>query len=177
MARTYAQILTRIWTDRDFRRLGPHEQLLYLHLVSHPKLSYAGVTDWRPNRIAVLSDGLTVDDVETAAGVLVARGYLIIDEETEEVFVRSYHRNDGCLKVANMGKAVALAYSEVTSDKILGAIAWELQRLHRQNPEWKGWASIGDLLDVEGIDPATLVPGAPDDEPLPAPVTDGEPPF
>src|SRR5699024_3338647 len=51
MARDHGRILTAIWSDDDFRRLTVGAQHLYLMLVTDPGLSYAGVTDWRPNRI------------------------------------------------------------------------------------------------------------------------------
>lgn len=154
MARNYAKILPRIWADQDFRTLTTAEQHLYLHLLSHPKLSYAGVCDWRPRRLAALAADGNLDTIELAGAVLQAKGYIVVDDDTEEVFVRSYHRNDEALKLPNMGAAVAAAFAEVTSTKLLGTIVWELQRLHAEHRDWKGWASIAGILEQPATDPA-----------------------
>jgi len=153
MARDFAKILTRIWSDQDWRTLTIHEQHLYMHLVTRSDLSYAGVADWRPKRITPLATNANVHDIELAAATLQAKGYIVVDEDTEEVLVRSYHRNDEALKIANMGKAVAKAYFDVASSKLMGVIVWELQRLHAEHPDWKGWAGAAEILEHPSHDP------------------------
>lgn len=177
MARDFAKILTRIWSDQDWRALTRDEQWLYMHLVTRSDLSYAGVADWRPKRLTPLATDISVHDVELAAAALQARGYIVIDEDTEEVLVRSYHRNDEALKQTNMGAAVKKAYFDVASSKLMGVIVWELQRLHHDRPGWKGWAGIAEILEHPAHDPAVYR-----QEPLPGadapPVADTqEPPF
>jgi hypothetical protein len=42
MARDYANIVTAIWRDRDFRALTAADQRMYLLLVTQPDISAAG---------------------------------------------------------------------------------------------------------------------------------------
>ena len=67
MARDRANIRTDIWNDDDFRQLSASAQLLYLQLLTSATLTYAGVADWRPKRIAALACGRNAKDVEAAA--------------------------------------------------------------------------------------------------------------
>lgn len=156
MAREYAQIRLTIWNDDDFRALTPPAQWLYFLLLTHPTLTMAGVGDWRPSRLAVLA-GADVDLIEDAAVELAQRLYVVIDQETEEYLVRSFHRNDDLLKMPNMATAAARAAVKVTSAGLRGVLVHELHRLRGERPDLKGWASK-ELLDFMGghaVDPAS----------------------
>ena len=174
MARNYAQIQTSIWTNDDILDLDMTEQWLYLHLVTHGKLSYCGTMDWRPKRIPPMAHGLTLGEVTDAAEVLQAKRYIIVDEDTEEVLVRSFIRNDGLLKQKNMGGAVANAYKDVGSRQLRGVIVHELRRLHTENPEWKSWEFLGEHLKMRTVDPWEEVAKTPE-QTIGSPIE--EPPF
>lgn len=166
--RKFAKLSITIWSDHDFKTLNTSEQWLYMHLVSRADVNYAGVCDWRPKRIAALAQDLTAEAVEIAGQVLQAKGYVVIDEDTEELLIRSFHRNDECLKVPNMGAAVVAAYQNLYSEDVKGVLVWELRRLAAETPDWKGWASIGDLLGRPVVDPAGFrveAHGLPDEAP------------
>lgn len=161
MARKFAQILVTIWNDDDFLDLTVHEQWLYIHLTTHADLSYSGAMDWRPKRIVAKASGLTIADVELAAAVLRAKHYIVVDEDTEEVLVRSFMRNDGMLKQTNMGAAVAKAYASIGSRTITGVVVHELQRLQQENPLWGSWEALTDTLRKRSINPSEMVPDNP----------------
>lgn len=141
MARDYGAIKTSIWTDPDFHTLTPPAQHLYLALLCHPTLTLAGVLDWRPGRLSNISATLTPTDIEHTAHELETRGYLIIDRDSEEAFIRSFHRNDGSMKQPNLGTGIANALTEVSSHTLHAHIAAELWRLHADHPRLKGFAS------------------------------------
>lgn len=153
MARTFAMTRVEIWGDDEFLDLSPMAQWLYWNLMSHPDLSYCGVTDWRPGRIVPKASGLTLDVVESAADELAAARYVLIDEGTEEVLVRSFMRNDGLLKQANMGVAVAKAYAAVASRDLRGVVVHELKRLHEENAAWKSWEALAEVTRKRSVDP------------------------
>ena len=154
--RDYAQVRLSIWNDDDFRELSPAAQWLYFLLLTHPTLTSAGVGDWRPRRIAALAAGLDVDVVETAGAELAHRLYIVVDLDTEEYFIRSFHRNDDLLKMPNMATAAARKAAEVASAGIRGVMVHELSRLKAERPQMKGWASVelSELMGMEGIDPS-----------------------
>ena len=157
MARQYGQIKVSIWVDDDFLDLSPMAQWLFIHLSTHADLSHCGVLDWRLKRIVPKANGLTLDVLESAAQELIENVYIVPDEDTEEVLVRSFMRSDGLLKQRNMGAAVAKAYASVASRKIRGIVVHELHRLQAENPEWTSWAALKDAMAGRSINPRGLV--------------------
>ena len=157
MARQYGQIKVSIWVDDDFLDLSPMAQWLFLYLSTHADLSYCGVMDWRPKRIVPKAKGLTFDVLESAAQELIENVYIVADEDTEEVLVRSFMRSDGLLKQRNMGAAVAKAYASVSSRTIRGVVVHELHRLKNENPEWTSWGALSDAMSNRSINPREMV--------------------
>jgi hypothetical protein len=157
VARKYAQIKLAIWGDDDFRELSPQAQHLFFVVITSPTMNHCGVADWRPGRIAAMASGWTVDDINTAAAELVDRLYLVIDEETEEVLVRSFIRHDELMRQPKMAVAVAKAHDSVASSVIRGVVVHELNRLRADEPGLNGWEGKGvaELLGKASIDPST----------------------
>lgn len=159
MARQYGQIKVSIWVDDDFLDLSPMAQWLFIHLSTHADLSHCGVVDWRLKRIVPKATGLTIGILESAAQELIENVYIIADEDTEEVLVRSFMRSDGLLKQRNMGAAVAKAYASVSSRTIRGVVVHELHRLKTENPEWTSWGALKDALASRSINPREMGSG------------------
>ena len=157
MARDHGRIFTSIWSDEDFRQLTPGAQHVYLMLTTSPSLSYCGVADWRPRRLLPLARDWNPDCFWASVAELVQRLYIVVDEDTEEVLVRSFIRNDGLMKQRHMGVSMAKAHSAVASNVLRGVIVHELIRLHGDEPELKGWGSdaVRRLLEQTPINPAT----------------------
>lgn len=124
-----------MWGDADFRSLTPGAQWLYVYLLSNATLSYVGVADWRPKRIASTARALTAEQVERYAGELADKRFVIVDDDTEEICVRSFLRWDGLLLNPNMWKSVGRDFTKVASDAIRESIGVELRRLRAENPE------------------------------------------
>lgn len=156
MARDHAQVRVTIWADDDFRQLSPAAQHLYFALFTSPGLSYCGVSDWRPNRIAPFAAGWTVPDVIRAGDELQDRLYVLFDHDTEEALVRSFVRNDGLMKQPNMATAMANDHAIISSASLRGVVVHELQRLKEGFPDLKGWASgkAGLVLTMPSVDPS-----------------------
>lgn len=156
MAREYAQVLLSIWQDDDWRSLSPQAQHLYFVLLTHPSLTLAGVGDWRPKRIAALAGGWTAEDVEAAGAELAHRLYVVIDLDTEEYLIRSFHRNDNCLRMPNMAVGSAREAMNVASAGIRGVLVHELHRLKKDRPEMKGWGveALVELMSNPSVDPS-----------------------
>ena len=129
MARDHARIKLNIWADDDFRDLTSLAQWLYLHLVTSPSLTFCGITDWRPSRIASLTAELTGNDVERAASELEAGRYVVIDRDSEEALIRSFIRHDGLMASPNMAKAMCKAYAGTASRVLRAVVVHEVTRL------------------------------------------------
>ena len=166
MARDRANVFTNIWADSDWRALSESAQRLYLLLLTHPTLTYAGVADWRTNRLSMMSADGSVEKLEAAAAELEDRKFIVVDEGTEEVLIRSFVKHDGLLKSPNLAAALAREYANVYSPRLREVIAFEVQKLHRREPELKGWDRLGTLLS----EPARNVfdEGSPNPSPNPS---------
>lgn len=163
MAREYANIRLSVWDDDDFRDLPGDAQHLYFILLTSPTLSYCGVADWRPGRIAGLISDWDTTRVITAASTLFDRLYVLVDVETEEALVRSFVRHDGLMGKPRLAVSMVNAHRAVASRTLRGVVVHELARLRADQPDLKGWqgptggvgVAVG-LSEREGIDPATL---------------------
>lgn len=153
--RDYAQIRINIWNDDDFCDLTPDAQLLYFVLISHPSMNRAGVGTWHAGRLANLNATWDKHRVNLAAVELIDAYFIVIDEDTDEFLVRTFVRHDGLMKQRNMATTMAREFAGVGSRRIKSLIVFELQKLHKEFPEWKGWESeeaVG-LLSKRAIDP------------------------
>ena len=160
MAREKANVQTSLWGNPEWKGLGVVEQWLYFHLLSHPRLSYAGVADWLPKRVAAASSGLTVDQVEQAGRGLQSARFVFVDESTDEVLVRSFLRHDGLLKQPRLSVSMVNAFSGIASLNIQKIVVHELQKLADEFPEWKAFESekVRVILKYEGADMADILP-------------------
>lgn len=139
MARERATLNVDIWSDADFRDLTDPAQSLYFKLTSHPKLDYCGVTDFHPGRLAALARECTADQVMVAAQELSDRFFIVVDQGTDEVMVRSFLRHDGLMKQPRLAVSAAKAYGAIASNKIRAVIVHEMQRLKREQPDLPAW--------------------------------------
>lgn len=135
MARDRASIRLDMWADADWRSLSVPAQRLYMLILSHPTLSYAGVADWRPGRIAQLSAGTTADDINTAAAELQSAGFILRDEGTEEVLIRSFVKHDGLMKQPKLVVSMTTAFAAIASSMLREVVAFEVQKLHSRDQD------------------------------------------
>lgn len=129
MARGHGRILTSIWEDSDFLALEEREQRLYLFLISQPNLNHAGLLDLTLRRWARKAHGLTSAELEKLLQALEDARFIVMDEETEELLIRSFIRNDGVWRMPKvMGAAVSGAL-EISSKRLQQALLGEMDRI------------------------------------------------
>lgn len=154
MSRTYAKVKISIWGDSDFRELSEPAQALYFKLLTSPTLRLCGVADWRPKRMAALTRGQTVAEIEDAAQELQDDLYVIFDEDTEEALLRTFIKHDGVLKTPNVAASMVKDFAAVASADLRGIIVHELHKLSGSEPEHKGWPVVREVLDNPSINPS-----------------------
>ena len=157
--RQYALIHRAILDDPSWRCLTRSQQNLYLLLLLKLSTNLCGVVDWRPKKLAVNASDMTVETIEADAVVLEKKLYIVRDEDTDEVLIRSFLRNDAPLKSSKTAIAVRSSYTDTASSKLRGVIVFELQRLYKEQRDWQGWGQVRDLLDLPSIDPRRIVSG------------------
>lgn len=129
MPRSHARLGTSIWTDSDFLARSALAQRLYMVLISQPNLGHAGILTIACRRWARLAPDTTEDDIRAGLAELDAADFLVVDEDTDEVLIRSFIRNDHVWK---QPKVLAVAITEaagMTSPRLRDRVARELRRI------------------------------------------------
>lgn len=139
MARDHARIQVAIWNEADFRALDRDDQRMYLLLCSQSRLTYAGTMDYFPSRLAKLAADENEESVLNAVWRLDKHRFVVVDEETDELLVRSFVRHDGLLKSPNMTRAMCKDRANIISDRLRGCVDAELRRAWREDRDMKGW--------------------------------------
>ena len=94
MPRHHAPLLTSIWDDLDFCSLSCAAQRMYMQLLSQKRLSLVGVLPYSLNNLARGCAELTPADIQASLDELAGRDYVIIDESTGEILVRTILKHD-----------------------------------------------------------------------------------
>jgi len=129
MARDHARLDLNIWDNDDFRALSTAAKLLYLQLFSQRKLSYAGVLDLAVKRWNRPHADLDLTEMRAALAELDAARFVVIDQDTEELLVRSFIRSDELYKQPNMLRGALRVAFDIESPILRVALAAELRRL------------------------------------------------
>lgn len=154
MARDHARVLIRIWADDDFTALTERAQLYYLRFISQEHINRAGVLDLHRRRWARLAKDSDVTTLNDAIRELEAARFVALDEDTEELLVRSFMRNDGIVRQPNVLKNALNAARQVQSRRLREILSEELRRMieliptDRRDPETnrEGVLKVADLL-------------------------------
>ena len=134
MARTHARIYGSIWQDPDFCALSSRAQRIYILALSQPGVSFCGVVSYTARRWAQMADDTGPKIVERAVSELETAGFVIADNQTQELWIRSFVRHDGILESPNlvtaMWKDVPGIFSPLIRNAFLFSLpeeAWEHQ--------------------------------------------------
>lgn len=124
MARTYSTQLCTIWDEAAFRELTPFARDAFWMLNSQPEMSAAGSMAMTLRRWKAL-----IGDPISGLDELVTAGYVLIDEDTEEVLLVPFAESDGGYKHSKRVHAVRAAVKAIRSASLRSAAVKELQRL------------------------------------------------
>lgn len=129
MARDYAQIVTAIWRDRDFRALCAGDQRMYLLVTTQPDITAAGTLPLTMGRWSSLASDTTPDDVRASLERLAAARFVGMDTTTEELLVRSFVRWDKGYGNPKRRPVILRAASEIVSPTLARMLAGEFVAL------------------------------------------------
>lgn len=179
MPRTEARIFTSIWNDPHFLSLDASSQRLYFFLLSQDDLTYSGIMPLRPRRWRPTAAGLTVADIEVGLKALEAspRRFIIVDEDMEELFIRSLLRRDGIWKQPNLLKLAWESAGQSRSHLLRSELVAELRRLPlEESPSVQVKTLVASFIqDLEQgtPHPTPHPPGDPADHPSDHPADEG----
>ena len=117
MSRKFGKLLCSIWSDDDFLDLSDQAKVLYASFISSPDISPAGVLSlterrWRryvKGGVAAVSDALT--ELEEAR-------FVVVDDDTAEVWVRAFVKVDDRLSNGNLRASVFRALGVIHSQRL-----------------------------------------------------------
>lgn len=137
----HGRILHRIWNDPDFRELHPVDQRMYFVTISQPLLTHAGIVPLTWKRWSTFSKHTSVADIETAVKTLAAcpGRFVIVDDDYEELFVRSHLRNAKVLGNPLVTVNACNSFEAIASPDLRRDWLIELHRLRADQPDAKAW--------------------------------------
>jgi hypothetical protein len=169
MARDYGQIQHRIWADPDWRTLDADSQLMYLLLLSQPSMNQAGVLPLQLRKWSACVSGWDAETVINTLRRLHRTRFVVLDEDAEEVLVRTFIRNDGGYKIPGVLKSALKFARAVQSQAIRTALARELGRL----PMLEGKTAADGMAAIAATRAALEPIGDPFPDPIKDPIPDG----
>ncbi|MCV2395946.1 hypothetical protein OEB99_16645 [Actinotalea sp. M2MS4P-6] len=129
MARTHGRILCRIWDNPEFLALDHEAQRLYMFLLSQRDLTFAGLIPMRSRRWAAKVRDTCAEDIEATLCDLARAHFVLVDDDTEEVLVRTYVRNDEVYRLPKVMIRMREDARQIESQRLRTALRDELQRL------------------------------------------------
>lgn len=153
MARNFAKLYVGIWSDERFKALTAQAQRLYIYLFGHQRLDNAGTLVWQPQVAVRAAADLTPQMIDQAMHELRQHRYIILDEDTGLLAVRSYVRNDETLKNSKNTTAFVKAWDTLDSDMLKSVIAHEVDRIADEHPYLPGLEQCAHILSYPLADP------------------------
>lgn len=135
--RSYSRFKLEAWTQPEWRALTSSAQRLYMLLLTQPTLTAAGCLPRQPRKWAQLAADTTVESIEQALAELAEARYVLLDDDTEEVLIRTFIHHDGWVANVRRAKAVESAVSRIESTG-LRAVASEAFEAERPKPQVEG---------------------------------------
>lgn len=118
MPRSSARIHATIWQDPEWLALSAGAQRMYVLALSQPNLSLCGVVSYTANRWAGLAKDSTVRSIRAAVKELEQARFVVVDESTEELWIRSFVKHDGVLRSPNAKSGMIRDFGHVHSQGI-----------------------------------------------------------
>lgn len=147
MARSHGRIKVEIWGDGDFRALSRHAQRAYFMLLSQPQINNCGVLPFVPRKWAKLAADETPDELTRALAELHGAWFIVIDEDTDELLVRTFIHHDKIIEQPNLEKAARREYLTIESERIRRVLADHYLDLFTEGvPE-----GVSEPLNYEGV--------------------------
>lgn len=150
MARQYAPLYTSIWLDDEFTALSESAQRLYLIALSQQNTSWCGVVSFTAKRWSTFAPNSTPKKIGAAVVELEAAGYVLLDETTEELWVRSFIKHNNVDSQPKLVAAARRQFGEIHSQGIRRAIAKAYPGL--TDTPGEGYAEGVAMTSVLGVD-------------------------
>ncbi|BDD81446.1 hypothetical protein TPB0596_12090 [Tsukamurella pulmonis] len=154
MTNTQGNVQESIWRDRQFRGLTRSAQCTYIQLLCQKELDRAGILPYQPTKWAKGCDAMSLGELESDIVELQHARFVYLDDETDELLVRTYLRKESA-KHPNHLKAGFRAAKAVASRMLRAVLVAELKLIGTADAK----AVAGEIDPGEDHDPdATPMP-------------------
>lgn len=130
MARDYANLRSAVWADQDFRELSMSSQWAFMMLISQPNISSAGVLPLARRRWAGYAKNLSSSTIGDALKELGHGNFILVDEDAEEVLVRSFVKWDRGYMNSKRLPAILSDTEAIHSAQLRNTVIAELTKLN-----------------------------------------------
>jgi hypothetical protein len=128
MARSHARIHFEIWDNTDFKALPKDARWMYVVILGDSALNQAGVVVLRPG-VWADDGGFTDDEADGALTALAAARFVVIDDTTSELLVRTFIRGDKVMDQPNVLRNACALAPQTRSLAIRRTLIEELRKL------------------------------------------------
>jgi hypothetical protein len=116
--REHAKIRCSCWQDVQFLDLSSHQKLTYFVVLSQQDVSFCGVLYLQKARWARLIGDRNAAQTGRSLAELARRNFILIDEGTHELWVRTFVKHDGILASPNLIVAMTRDFGLIASPRI-----------------------------------------------------------
>lgn len=149
MANAAGMLKESIWRDKEFRALPRTAQATYAQLISQKELDRAGMQPLQVSKWVKGCHEIDTDALETDLATLEAHRFIFVDEDTDELFIRSYMRHADIVRYPNILKNALRCAGMVASEKLRRELAVELRRLRKADA-----TRVADQIDPDPPNPS-----------------------
>jgi hypothetical protein len=128
MTRKFTPLYTSIWQDAEFVDLAPESQALYFTLISQPNINSVGLLPMTIRRWRALAKWIP-PQFDSALDELRRKAFVVVDDETEELWIRTFIKWDGGVNHSLRLKAILKDAKAIQSLSLRHSIGIELARL------------------------------------------------
>lgn len=133
MAQDHARFKTSIWTDEDFIALPVGSQRAYLMIATQPEVTLCGVIQPAFKRWAGFAPDSKLENVEDSVMTLRDRNFVVIDDLTDELLIRSFVRHGVALNSPNAIVGMSQAFATIHSKDLQKVVIQELRKVDDQD--------------------------------------------
>lgn len=169
--RSEARIHTSVWRNPDFVALSASAQAAYWMVLSQPDMTMAGTVALMTGRWEAFRTG---GDLAEDLAELEDAGFIVTDETTRELWVRSFVKHDGVLRSEKTRKPMWQAWASVFSPAIRALFLQALED-HIEEGVSKGWVAHSDIEDARRYNPRDALSDTPSQGSVDTPSGRGSP--
>lgn len=92
--RPFAKFYRAIWADDEFKSLDSGPQRMFMLLLSQPTITLAGTMPLQVNKWSRLATDTPSELLREHLAALTERCFVVVDEDTEELLIRTVMKND-----------------------------------------------------------------------------------